>query len=210
MRIERVLAGGLALIAIAVVVTLAHSPLVVVRRGPPPELPLVSTTQAAAACQSGEALPHGTTAIRLSLTAALGPRVAVRVLSGARVVTRGTAPAGWSDASVTVPVQPLPRTLAPVKVCFATSYMNGKISMRGVHTAPAEAVRSHEGPPLPGRMDIEYLRPGGSSWWSQVGAIARRLGLGRAASGTGNALLVLALLAALVSLSSWLVVRELR
>jgi hypothetical protein len=209
MRIKGALAGGLVLIAIAVVVTLAHAPLTVARSGVATENTLVSTGRPASACQPGETLPRDTTAVRISLAAALGPRVAVRVLSGSRVVAHGATPAGWSNASVTVPVQPLPRTLTPVTVCFAMTLMNGKVAMRGSSTSRARAATSVEGP-LPGRMGIEYLRPGGSSWWSQATAIARRLGLGRAASGTWNALLVLALAASLVTVSSWLVVKELR
>jgi len=209
MRIGWALAGGLALIAIGVGVSLAHAPLTVARMGAPPEHTLVATTRAAAACQAGETLPRQTHAIRLSLTAALGPRIAVRVLSGSRVVTRGNTAAGWSEASVTVPVQPLPRAVAPVRVCFAMSSMNGKVAMRGTPSGPRAAAKSAEGA-LPGRMDIEYLSPGGSSWWSRATAVARRLGLGRTASGTWNALLVMVLAAALIALSSWLVVRELR
>jgi hypothetical protein len=209
MRIKVALAVGLALIALAFVVTLAHAPLTVARRGVATEHTLVSTAEPASACQKRETLPHGTTALRLSLTAALGPRVTVKVLSGSRVIAHGATPPGWSNASVTVPVQPLSHTVAPVKVCFAMAQMNGKIAMRGTPTGPALAIRSPEGP-LAGRMGIEYLRPGSDSWWSQVTAIARRLGLDRAASGTWNALLVLVLVASVITLSSWLVVKELR
>ncbi len=133
----------------------------------------------------------------------------MKVLAGSRVIARGTTPPGWSDASVTVAVQPLSRTVAPVRVCFAMTQMNGKVAMRGTPAGGARAARSTEGP-LPGRMGIEYLRPGASSWWSQATAVAHRLGLGRAASGTWNALLVIALAASFITLSSWLVVKELR
>jgi hypothetical protein len=208
-RIKGALAGGLALIALAMVVTLAHAPLTVARAGAPPEHTLVSTTLAAAACQGHETLPANTTEVRLSITAALGPRVSVKVFSGSSVVTHGSTPAGWSDASVTVPVAPLPRTLAPVSVCFAMTLMNGKVAMRGSPAGRTEAAQTTEGP-LPGRMDIEYLRPGASSWWSQVTAVAGRLGLGRAAAGTWNAFLVMALAASFIALSSWLVLKELR
>lgn len=209
MRIRVALGVGLALIALAFVVALAHTPLTVAQKGVATESTLVSTTKPAAACQARETLPRDTAALRLSLTSALGPRVTMKVLSGSRVIAHGTTPPGWSDASVTVPVQPLSHTVVPVKVCFAMTQMNGKIAMRGTRTSPAVAIRSPEGP-LAGRMGIEYLRPGSDSWWSQVGAIARRLGLGRAASGTWNALLVLVLVASVITLSSWLVVKELR
>lgn len=209
MRIGVALAAGLALIALAFVLTLAHAPLTVARSGVATEHTVVSTAKPASACQGGETLPRDTTALRLSLTSALGPRVAVTVLSSSGVVARGTAQPGWSDASVTIPVRPLPRTVAPAKVCFAMTLMNGKIAMRGTRTSPAVAARSSEGP-LPGRMGIEYLRPSDSSWWSRATAVARRLGLGHAASGTWNALLVIALAASFITLSSWLVVKELR
>ncbi len=81
--------------------------------------------------------------------------------------------------------------------------------MVGRTTPPAEATFGGT-KPLPGRISIEYLQPGRRSWWSLALSVARRLGLGRAAAGTGNALLVLALALAVLTLSSWLVVRDLR
>jgi hypothetical protein len=209
MRIRVALAIGLALIALAVVLTLAHAPLSVARRGVATEHTLVSTARPASACQGGETLPRGTTALRLSLTAALGPRVTVKVLSGLLAVTHGTTQPGWSDASVTVSVQPLSHTVAPVTVCLALTQMNGKLSMRGSHTSRAQAATSG-GERLPGRMNIEYLRPGARTWWSQATAVARRLGLGRTASGAWNAVLVMVLAASFITLSSWLVVKELQ
>jgi hypothetical protein len=209
MRIKLALAVGLALIALAFVLTLAHTPLTVARGGVATEHTLVNTGRPAPACQGGETLPRGTTALRLSLAAALGPRVAVKVFSGSHVVAHGVTPPGWSNASVTVAVQPLPRTLAPVKVCFAMTQMNGKVAMRGSPTGHARAATSGK-ETLPGRMGIEYLHPGGSAWWSQATAVARRLGLGHAASGAWDALLVIALVGSCIALSSWLVVKELQ
>lgn len=209
MRIKVALGVGLALIALAFVLTLTRVPLTVARGGVATEHTLVSSAKPASACQGGETLPRGTTALRLSLTAAVGPRVAVKVFSRSRVVTHGATQPGWSNASVTVPVQPLPHTLAPVKVCFAMALMNGAVAMRGSPTGHALAATSGK-QTLPGRMGIEYLHPGGSSWWSQATAVARRLGLGHAASGAWDALLVMALAASFIALSSWLVVRELR
>ncbi len=209
MRIKVALGIGLALIVLAFVLVLAHAPLTVARGGVATEHTLVVTAKPASACQGGETLPRGTTALRLSLTAAVGPQVAVKVLSRSRVVTRGVTQPGWSNASVTVPVAPLPRTLAPVKVCFAMARMNGTVVMRGSPTVPALAATSRK-QTLPGRMGVEYLHPGGSSWWSQATAVARRLGLGHAASGAWDALLVMALAASFIALSSWLVVKELR
>jgi hypothetical protein len=209
MRVEAALAAGLALIAAAVLLTLLHVPLTAAHTDLGAKHNLVKTVKPAAACQAEESLPAGTTAIRLSLASALGPRVAVKVFSGTRILTQGAVPAGWSSGSVTVPVKPLAQTVTPVKVCFALASINGVVSMQGFSTSRAVAARSEEGV-LPGRMAIEYLRPGGASWLSQAESVARRLGLGRAASGTWNALLVLTLAGAFITLSSWLVLKELR
>jgi hypothetical protein len=209
-RIKAALAVGLSLIAVALPLTLLHAPLV--RAGESSKYThteLVRTTERAEACQTQEALPSGTSAIRLGLTTVLGPRVAVRVSSGGRLVTQGTHAPGWEGASVTVPVRPLRGSLASAKVCVLLSLLNGPVAMLGWHTSPAVAAAGG-GERLPGRMHIEYLRRGSQTWWSMATSVARRLGLGRAASGTWNALLVMALATLLVGLSSWLLLRELR
>jgi hypothetical protein len=207
-RIRIAVAVGLAVIAAAFVVTLSHPPLTVARGDSSTAGGLVSTNQPARACQAEEALPQGTSAIRLALLAALGPRVTVQVLSGSRVLTQGAYPAGWSSGSVTVPVSPVAHAAAPVKVCFAFSSMNGLVTLRGWPARPAVAAGSNEGS-LPGRMGIEYLRPSHHSWWSSAAATIRRLGFGHAAGGIANALLVGALAIAFVALTSWLLVKEL-
>lgn len=209
MRIRVALAVGLGLIAVAFAVTLAHAPLTVAREGVATEHALARTTRPASACQGGETLPRDSSALRLSLTSALGPRVAVKVLSGSRVLTSGVTSPGWADASVTVAVRALSRTVAPVTVCFVMTQMNGKVTVRGSLTSPRTAAISARGPLL-GRLGIAYLRPGGSSWWSRAAAISRRLGLGRAANGTWNAFLAIALTASFITLSSWLIAKELR
>jgi hypothetical protein len=209
-RIGLALAVGLLLIAIAVGVALAHAPLVLTRDNSAlTHDELVSTTGPAEACQSGEVLPRGTAAIRLGLTTALGPEAEVRVLSGARLIASGTQAPGWEGASVTVPVRPLAQAFAPVTVCLRITHLNGPVTMLGWRT-PRAVSAVGEGKHLPGRMHVEYLRRGDESWWAMATATARRLGLGRTDSGTWNALLVMALAAALIALSSWLVVRELR
>jgi hypothetical protein len=215
MRIRAALAGGLALIALALVVALSRAPATVVQaRSVPPEKQLVTTTEDAGGCQRDEVLPRDTSAIRLGLFAVTTPAVAVKVFAGSRaagsrVIAQGTLAPGWSGEGATVAVNELPRTVSPVTVCFALESLNGEVTMVGRLTPAADATVGG-GKPLPGRISIEYLRPGHRSWWSLAVSVARRLGLGRAASGTWNALLVVALAATVLSLSSWLVVRDLR
>jgi hypothetical protein len=210
-RIGLALVAGLLLIALAAGVTLSHAPLVLAQENSAsfPHTTVARTTIPTGACQTGEVLPQGTAAIRLGLTTVLGPKVTVRVLTASRLLAQGVHGPGWEGASVTVPVRPLAQTFAPVRVCFQLSLLNGPVSMLGWHTGHAVAAIA-EAKPLPGRMHIEYLRPARESWWSMASSTARRLGLGRAASGTWNALLVMALAVALIVLSSWLLKRELR
>jgi hypothetical protein len=211
MRIRVALVCGLALTALALAVTLSHAPAVAtVARSVPAEKKLVSAKEETGACQRGELLPRYTTAIRLGLFAVTTPEVAVRVLAGSRVITEGALASGWAGEGATVPLNRVfSRAMSPVTVCFEVKDLNGEVTMVGRFTPAAEATIGGERP-LPGRISIEYLRPGHRSWWSLAVSVARRLGLGRADSGTGNALLVMALAATVLALSSWLVVRDLR
>jgi hypothetical protein len=198
------------MIATAGIVTLSRSPLVLARANfPETHHAIVSADGSARACQAREVLPRGTSAIRLGMTTVIGPRVAVKILSGSRVVAEGSHAPGWDGASVTIPVRPLPRTTAPVKICFQLSSANGTIELLGLPARKTVAATT-EGHALPGRVHIEYLRPSSQSWWSMANAVAWRLSIGRAFSGTWIVFLVLALLIVLVTLPVWLITRELR
>lgn len=210
MRIRAVLAGGLALIAVVLVLTLSQAPATTANGGVPPETQFTATTNNAGGCQRGEVLPPGTTAIRLGLFAVTTPEVGVKVFSGPRLITEGTLAPGWSGEGATVPVhRVLARAVSPATVCFSVTQVNGIVQMVGRKTPAAEATVGG-GSTLPGRISVEYLQPGHRSWWSLALSVARHLGLGRAASGTWNALLVMVLAAAVLALSSWLVARDLR
>jgi hypothetical protein len=209
-RIKIVLATGLALIAIAVLGVLAHSPeTVAATNGVLPTSALGSTTNNAGACQGGEALPAGTTAIRLQIEATTGPRVAVGVFEGTHLITRGTEGTGWYGAVVTVPVGPVDHAYPHTTVCFQISYLTGLVVLYGAPTAPTVAAIAN-GKHLPGRIRIVYLRPARKSWWSLAGGVIEHMGLGRAASGTWIVFPIVALAAAAIALGSWSLTRELR
>lgn len=209
-RVKIALVAGLTLTAVAIVLALAHSPMSVARTNGTPETEgrIAFTTSSADYCQGGELLPHGTSAIRLSLFAFIGPRVRVVVSSGGRPITSGERGSGWTSRVVTVPVKPLPHTVSGVMVCASFHLHNESLTVFGKASSRVSA--AHNGrKALRGRMWIEYLRPGTSSWASLAPSIVRNIGLGRTPAGTWIALLAIALLAAVAVLASSLIVREL-
>ena len=210
-RTTGALVTGLALLAIALVITLSGSPLVVTHtNATPANEPILEARSGSSACQAGEALPAGITAIRLTLVAAVGPRVNLSVLSGTRVLTSGAAASGWTSGAVTVPVKALPHTVAPVRICFKLGPSAEIVQLGGSRANAMTAARHLSGVPLPGRFTVEYMRRGDSSWWSLAKTAARHMGLGRAPSGTWVSLLLLLLMGTAVATASWLIVKELR
>jgi hypothetical protein len=209
MRDARVaLAVGLALTAVAVSVVLFRSPQVIAGSNAIGSLPraLQSVPGSGSACQANETLPAGTSAITLSLEATAGPHVAVSVRSGNITVTHGESTNGWTGAAVTIPVEPVDRVVRDATVCFSFAGANERVLLLGASTSTERAATS-SGSALPGRVGVEYLRSGSSSWWSLAHAIARRMGLGRAWPGGWVVLLVAALMACAIAIASWLIVR---
>jgi hypothetical protein len=210
-RTRVVLVAGLILTAVGIGAVLLRSPPVLAGdNGVVTENNLAAAETAGGVCQSREMLPHGTTAVRLTLTAITGPRVSVKALWHSRVVTRGSRPAGWSGSAVTIPVSPLRNTLAPIRLCIYLSDLNGEVEFHGEHTSHLLAARTYGGSRFPGRIRVEYIRAGHTSWLSLVPSMARRIGLGRAPAGTWVALLAAILSLAVAGLTSFAVIRELR
>jgi hypothetical protein len=210
-RVMLALATGLALTALAVAVTLLHAPATVAFKNGTytKEEVLGSVRGKIAFCQANEQLPRQTTALRFWLGALNGPSVSAHVLSGERAITSGQQGSGWTGRVVTVPVKPLQQTVTNVTVCLAFQARDETVTLYGRAT-PSSAAAFAGQQPLPGRIWIEYLRPGKSSWASMASSIVDHMELGRAASGIWIVLLALGLLATIVVLGSSLVLRELR
>jgi Predicted membrane protein (DUF2142) len=205
MRETRVaLAVGLALTTFALVLTLSRSPDVVApTRSVSIEGELGETQRSLSICQANETVPRETTAMRLSLKALIGPRIEVKALAGGRILTSGRRVAGWTSGAVTVPVKRVAHTVIGATICLAFALSDETVTMLGEHTPPSSAAVTDDGQHLPGRIRIEYLRPGSRSWWSLALSTARHMGLGRAWAGTWIVLLVLALMAAVLALTVW-------
>lgn len=207
--IKITVALGLVLIVGGVGLTLSQAPVTVAGANTPDEQPLGVIDRPTEVCQSNEELPRGTTAVRLRVFAYTGPRVSVKVLANRTVVARGERESGWTGGVVTIPIGPI-STARPATLCFTISAQDGESDhLVGAQTARARATLG-TGASLPGRVGVEYLRAGSSSWWSKASDVAKRMGFGNAGSGMWNAALALALMGVVGFLTSRLILRELR
>jgi hypothetical protein len=214
--VQIALVAGLAITGVAVGAVLSESPPTVLAMNSTLKQRLArSSIDSVAACQTNERLPRGTAAIRLSLASFTGPRVTVKVLSGAHVVTAGEHGSAWSGQDVTVPVRAVSHTISPVTICFATAPFYNELIVYGRHTGNATAARTSRRETragrvaIPGRVTIEYLGEGHSAWSTLLSTVARHMGLGRAWSGTWIALLVAMTMLVAVGVTARLIVREL-
>ncbi len=199
------MALGLVVTMASVGFALSRSPATVAAtNGVPAEVTVAATAGIHSLCQPGGTIPAGTTAVRVSLSDNLGPRVDMQVLSGSTVISRGTREAGWGTTeTVTVPVERVPAAIGNARVCLKLGAGPEPLQLNG------KLIRT------PGRsaslaLRMEYLRAGSSTWLSLVASIARHLGMGRAPSGSWVAYLVIAIMLAVSAIASSLVVRQAR
>jgi hypothetical protein len=193
---------------VAIGVSLARTPLVRAGTdGTPLPTEVGATFAPDTVCQGEETLPKGTTVLRMTLLSLLGPGIKVRAMAGGQVVTSGEKSSGWTGTVVAVPVRPVARTYKPVTICFTLAKRQQLVNYRGANTTRSPAV-SNGTQVLPGRIRIEYLKPGKESWLSLALPTARRIGLS-VGGGGGIVLVLFVLVLTTAGLSSWLVVREL-
>jgi hypothetical protein len=208
--IRLALLAGLVIVAGAVGIALSRSPTIVAGTNNVfASVILVAITNGTDACQAGETLPSETSALRLSLSARVGPRVAVRVLSPeGRVLATGAHGSAWTTESVTVPVKPLAHTISDATICLTIAPSRTVVDVTGAPTPLSSAAKLANGRPLKGRIGVEYLRQDDQRWWAAAVPVARRMGLGRAAAGTWVAPFVVALMLTLIFLVARLASRE--
>jgi hypothetical protein len=209
--VRAALALGGTLLVLALALTLHGSPVSVagtngIREG----AEVASTDRTTSACQVGETLPAGTSAVRLTLAAEIGPAVTVTASAGGHAITGGARGGGWTGASVTVPVKPVPRAVSEAELCFTLRRPLEDVAIFGERQPGANALTGPRGERLPGRMGVEYLRPGSASWLSRLQAIARRMGFGHAWGGAWIVFVLVVAMAAVAGLLVWLLLKELR
>ncbi len=197
----RTFAAGTVLLLGLIALTLTRSPPRVLGANAPPDQPYIaSSSGAVGVCQSNEALPAGVSAIRITLSAFLGPSVRVVVSSGSARLSEGARGANWTGNAVTVPVRPLAHAVSDATVCVDVGPGRESVRFAGPETPRAQAAVSSAGVPLKGRVGLEYLGDGQGSWWSRIGSVATHMGIGHALQGAWVAPLVAALIAVLAAL----------
>ena len=223
-KVTITLAMGIALVVLAVAVTLTRAPPRVVRavgqeqvgRGEHRKLGL--TTSDIAICQAEKCCRPAIGDSHLA-AGVLRARVQVVAYSGSTVLAEGRRGADWT-AIGHVPVQPLARSSTAVKLCFAIGPNSEPVAILGALRPPGSgrwptshrltpAAATIAGVLLGGRVGLEYLAAGRGSWWSRTPPVAWHMGLGRAISGTWIVLFVAALMAAAGVLAVRLALREL-
>jgi Predicted membrane protein (DUF2142) len=216
-KVKVTLAVGVVLVLAASALTSTRSPARVVRVGTATDTAnksaLTLVTNRAEICQGNEVLPAGVSAIRVSLGAYVGSRVRIDASSGSHVLTTGSRGPDWTGGSVTVPVTPLRHTVSHVTLCVELGPNSEPIYVLGAVTPARDMARVHNGEfqagqPLGGRVGIEYLAAGHSSWWSGALSVARHMGIGRVLSGTWVVLLIAALMASAGMLALGLAARS--
>ena len=207
-RVKVVVAVGLVLGVAAIAITLSHSPIAVAGVNTSQEVPLGQPQPGKIYCQSHEVLPRGTSAVRLRSYAFLGPRVELTISAQGRLIAHGERGSGWTGGVVTIPVNWLSTARSGLDLCF--TFFTNQDETIGFFGEPTQvlAARGPSGS-LPGRVRVEYLRPSHASWWSLAPEVARRMGLGRAPSGTWVALLAVALMVGVFALCARVILREL-
>jgi hypothetical protein len=209
-RAVAALAVGLVLTGIALVATLAHSPLTVVgsNRIPATNYVELNTKHRLTSCQPSGTIPKGTSAVRIGMEGVFfAPAVTVKVFMGSRLLTEGRLNAGGTSApTVTVHVKRLDRAVSGARVCLAVGPALESIRYYGV---PSHSSGPGSSELQQATLHVQYMRPSTKSWWSFVSPIAYHLGLGRAPSGTWVAFLALLLALVVVVVASRLTLEEL-
>jgi hypothetical protein len=197
--VKLTLAVGMALLIVAIVVVLSHAPLTVAGTNSiAAPVPVTTTSGNTTTCQIAT-LPKGTAGIRVSLSAAAGPKLQLRVYSRSRLLAQGERPAGWGlEANVVIPLSALRQVARNARVCITIGPTFEPVTVLGTPTRAGQAgVSGLEGVAL----RFEYLRPGPKTWWSLAPSIAYHMGLGHAPSGTWLAFVVLAVMIAVAILT---------
>jgi hypothetical protein len=163
--VRAVVAGGFALLLVALAVTLLQSAPRSAGSNYVGELEEVTELRGAARqCQDGEGVPGDAGALRLLIGTYGRPAPDLRVVvsRGGETVTSGSLSGGGREGHVDIPIRGLEDDVSGARVCVVVGG-GGRTVLYGAA----------------GRLHLEWLRAGSESWLELVPTIADRLALGR-------------------------------
>jgi Predicted membrane protein (DUF2142) len=166
------------------------------------ELDAIVVAPGATACQGGELLPAGTSALRIPVERSHGAATVTLWWGGHRIArVAGRVGAGMVRADIPRAT----RDLGDVRVCL--ELRSGGAILQGETVPGLQVLRIGRGT-AQSSMAVDFLQPGRPSWWSEIRTVASRVDLGRGDWGGGWAVWPLAaLLAASLALAAWVVAR---
>jgi hypothetical protein len=163
--VRAVVAGGFALLLVALAVTLLQSDPRAAGSNYVGELEQVTELRGSGRhCQDGEAIPAGTGALRLLIGTYHRPAPDLRVVvtRGGEAVTTGSLPGGGAEGHVDIPVREVDDPEAGVRLCVMVEG-GGRTVLYGAA----------------GKLHFEWLRAGSESWLELLPTVADRFALGR-------------------------------
>ena len=106
------------------------------------------------------------------------PQLAARVVAeDGETVAGSDVPGGYGHGALHVPLAPEVEEPTPATVCLQNA--GDEVVGFGSGATPREQGAQVDGGLQPGRIRIEYFRPGSESWWALMPTVVHRFGLGK-------------------------------
>jgi hypothetical protein len=131
-------------------------------------------------CQSGELIPRGASAIRMTIGTygAIGPRTVVLIRSSGRVIARGGLARGWRQGIVELPIS-LVRRSARGTVCIGNRG-HATLALAGLEGFGIYGfVERINGVEQAAEIRLDYMLAGSRSWYSMIGTLVHRMTLAK-------------------------------
>jgi hypothetical protein len=207
--VKATLAAGVTLLVLVAALTLTQAPPRVVSVGALAKTQGPAFIGGMSACQRGEVIPAGISAVRVAIGGFFGPPVQIKAFVGNELVLQARRGANWTGTSVTIPVTSPRRSYSHVKLCINVAPTSELAVFRGSHSPRRLAAVQSNGESLGGKIGVEYLGAGRGSWWSRLGTVAESFALGHFAEGVGAAVIVAIFMLAAGALALRITLREL-
>lgn len=182
MRVRVLVGTALALVAVAVVVTLSSrgAELTGTNHVLPVALHVV-VPPGQQACQEGTLLPDDTGRVRLTAGLLKGsmPVLSARfTTAGGRLVAQGRSRGGEPPGTITVALADPVDGDRATRMCIRNQG-GGTVALGSDIASPDSAARVRD-KPTEGLVAVTFLKPAATSWWAELPGLTDRFGLGKA------------------------------